>query len=82
MKAGYSEAAWRLFQSSLTVRPDRNGVLTWADTELAGTPFGRPVPLPVVRIRGDHGTRPSPGLIAGTPDEKRDQGRGPSGRRP
>lgn len=34
MKAGYSEAAWRLFQPSLTVRPRRNGVLTWADTEL------------------------------------------------
>ena len=51
MKAGYSEAAWRLFQPSLAVRRGRNGVLTWADTELAGTPFGRPVPLPVVRIR-------------------------------
>ena len=58
MKAGYSEAAWRLFQPSLNVRPRRNGVLTWADTELARTPFGRPVPLPVVCIRGDHGTRP------------------------
>jgi hypothetical protein len=62
MKAGYSAAAWRLFQpslnASLTTRPGRNGVLTWADTELAGTPFGRPVPLPVVRIRGDHGVRP------------------------
>lgn len=57
MKAGYSEAAWRLFQPSLNVRPNRNGVLTWADTELAGTPFARPVPLPVVRIRGDHGAR-------------------------
>jgi hypothetical protein len=58
MKAGYSEAAWRLFQPSLNLRRVRNGVLTWADTELAGTPFGRPVPLPVVRIRGDHGARP------------------------
>jgi hypothetical protein len=58
MKAGYSEAAWRLFQPSLNVCTSRNGVVTWADTELAGTPFGRPVPLPVVRIRGDHGTRP------------------------
>lgn len=57
MKSGYSEAAWRLFQPSLSVKPGRNGVLTWADTELAGTPFGRPVPLLVVRIRGDHGTR-------------------------
>ena len=58
MKAGYTEAAWRLFQPSLAVRAGRNGVLTWADTELAGTPFGRPVALPVVRIRGDHDTRP------------------------
>jgi len=57
MKAGYSEAAWRLFQPSLNVRTGRNGVVTWADTELAGTPFGRPVPLPVVRIRGDDGAR-------------------------
>jgi hypothetical protein len=57
MKAGYIEAAWRLFQPSLNVRAGRNGVLTWADTELAGTPFGRPVPLPVVPIRGDHATR-------------------------
>jgi hypothetical protein len=42
----------------LAERPGRSGVLTWADMELAGTPFGRPVSLPVVRIRGDHGTRP------------------------
>ena len=106
MKVGYSEAAWRLFQSSLAVRLGRNGVLTWADVELAGTPFGRSVPLPVVRTRGDHGTRPAPqsqeepspeagvlpgtaagepakgpGIVPGTPDEKRDQGREPSGRR-
>ena len=55
MKAGYTEAAWRLFQPSLAVRPGRNGVLTWADTELAGTPFGRvDIPLPVVRTRGVH----------------------------
>ena len=61
MKAGYSEAAWRLFQPSLTAKRGRQGALTWADMELAGTPFGRPVPLPVVRIRGDHGiTRPAP----------------------
>ncbi len=57
MKAGYPEAAWRLFQPTLAGRPGRNGVLTWADMELAGTPFGRPVPLPVIRIRGDHDTR-------------------------
>ena len=55
MKAGYTEAAWRLFQPSLTVRPGRNGVLTWADTELAGTPFGRTgFPLPVLLSRGIH----------------------------
>jgi hypothetical protein len=55
MKAGYSEAAWRLFQPSLTARPGRNGVLTWADMELAGTPFGRTdVTLLVVRARGTH----------------------------
>lgn len=60
MKSGYSEAAWRLFQSSLLARPGSPGALTWADTELAGTPFGRPVPLPVMRIRGDHGARPAP----------------------
>ena len=58
MKSGYSEAAWRLFQPSLMTRPGGTALPTWADTELAGTPFGRPVPLPVVRIRGDHGTRP------------------------
>jgi hypothetical protein len=55
MKAGYSQAAWRLFQPTLGFRPGRNGVLTWADTELLGTPFGRPeFPLPVVRTRGSH----------------------------
>lgn len=52
MKAGYTEAAWRLFQPSLAVRPGRNGVLTWADTELAGTPFGPTIPLPVLYVRG------------------------------
>jgi hypothetical protein len=60
MKSGYSEAAWRLFQPSLRTRPGRAGVLTWADTELAGTPFGGRVTLPVVRIHGDHGARPTP----------------------
>lgn len=57
MKAGYREAAWRLFQPTLLLKPGRSGLLTWADTELAGTPFGRPITLPVVRIRGDHGKR-------------------------
>ena len=60
MKAGYREAAWRLLQPALNVRPGRSGVPTWADTELAGTPFARPVTLPVVRIRGDHGAAPAP----------------------
>ena len=55
MKAGYTQAAWRLFQNNLTVRPGRDGALTWADTELLGTPFGRPdIPFPVVRTRGSH----------------------------
>jgi len=55
MKAGYSQAAWRLFQTELNMRPGRNGALTWADTELLGTPFGRPdFPLPLVRTRGSH----------------------------
>ena len=55
MKAGYSQAAWRLFQPTLNVRPGRNGVLTWADTELYGTPFGRlDLAIPVVQTRGNH----------------------------
>ena len=55
MKTGYSEAAWRLFQPYLNVRPGRNGALSWADTELAGTPFGRPgFPIPIIRTRGNH----------------------------
>ena len=59
MKAGYSRGGVAAVPDRRsTVRPGRNGALTWADTELAGTPFGRPVPLPVVRIRGDHGMHP------------------------
>ena len=56
MKAGYSEAAWRLFQPSLNMRPGRSGVLTWAELELYGiTPFGRPgFPLPIIQTRGNH----------------------------
>ena len=55
MKTGYSEAAWRLFQPSLNIRPGPNTVPSWADTELAGTPFGRPgFPIPIVRTRGNH----------------------------
>jgi hypothetical protein len=55
MKTGYSEAAWRLFQPSLNVRPGRNGVLSWAELELMGTPFGRTdITIPIVRARGSH----------------------------
>jgi hypothetical protein len=55
MKVGYRQAAWRLFQvtlSRLQKWPDR---VTWADTELEGTPFQTTrLPLPVVRPKGTH----------------------------
>ncbi len=53
MKIGYPQAAWRLFQTSFVGRRPRVTALTWADTELAGTPF-QPgcVSLPIVRPRG------------------------------
>ena len=55
MKVGYRQAAWRLFQvtlSRLHEWPDR---VTWADTELEGTPFQTTrLPLPVVRPKGTH----------------------------
>jgi len=58
MKTGYSQAAWRLFESTLAtlirtrVRPE---ALTWADTELAGTPFQpSSVVFPIVRPKGSH----------------------------
>jgi hypothetical protein len=55
MKAGYRQAAWRLFQVTLTPRPKRTVRVTWADTELEGTPFQTArLPLPVVRPKGMH----------------------------
>ena len=55
MKAGYRQAAWRLFQVTLTPLAKRTVRVTWADTELEGTPFqGKRLPLPVVRPKGMH----------------------------
>jgi hypothetical protein len=55
MKAGYHKAAWRLFQITLAP-PSRWPIkVTWADTELEGTPFqSARLPLPVVRPKGTH----------------------------
>lgn len=66
MKAGYTLAAWRLFQPSLHLPIRRSPALTWADirrrqpltwadAELAATPFAATTPyLPIVRSRGTH----------------------------
>jgi hypothetical protein len=55
MKVGYRQAAWRLFQVTLTPLAKRTVRVTWADTELAGTPFqAKRLPLPVVRPKGTH----------------------------
>jgi hypothetical protein len=55
MKVGYRQAAWRLFQVTLTPLPQRTIRVTWADTELEGTPFQtKRLPLPVVRPKGTH----------------------------
>jgi hypothetical protein len=56
MKSGYPEAAWRLFDPALALRPRSGGEPpTWADAELAGTPFvARKPSLPIVRSRGSH----------------------------
>jgi hypothetical protein len=55
MKVGYKQAAWRLFQVTLTPRVPRLVKVTWADTELEGTPFQTSrLPLPVVRPKGTH----------------------------
>jgi hypothetical protein len=54
MKVGYPQAAWRLFQVTLTPLRWPTKV-TWADTELEGTPFqSTRLPLPVVRPKGTH----------------------------
>jgi hypothetical protein len=55
MKAGYPQAAWRLFQVTLTPSAPRPPKVTWAETELEGTPFqSTRLPLPVVRPKGTH----------------------------
>jgi hypothetical protein len=55
MKAGYQLAAWRLFQPTLRPSPPRGPVPTWADAELAATPFAPGLPkLPIVQVRGSH----------------------------
>jgi hypothetical protein len=55
MKAGYRQAAWRLFQATLAPLSKRTIRVTWADTELEGTPFQtKRLPLPVVRPKGMH----------------------------
>lgn len=55
MKVGYRQAAWRLFQVTLTPLAKRTVRVTWADTELEGTPFqAKRLPLPVVRPKGTH----------------------------
>jgi len=55
MKVGYRQAAWRLFQVTLTPLPRWPIRVTWADTELEGTPFQtKRLPLPVVRPKGTH----------------------------
>jgi hypothetical protein len=55
MKSGYPQAAWRLFQSTLGPWSRWTSRVSWADTELEGTPFQGPrLPLPVVRPKGTH----------------------------
>ncbi|HUG55024.1 MAG TPA: hypothetical protein VMR21_15540 [Vicinamibacteria bacterium] len=55
MKVGYPQAAWRLFQVTLTPAAPVPPKVTWAETELAGTPFqSARLPLPVVRPKGTH----------------------------
>ena len=55
MKVGYAKAAWRLFQVTLTPKVVPPVKVTWAETELEGTPFQTTrLPLPVVRPKGTH----------------------------
>ena len=68
MKLGYTQAAWRLFQVTLAPPLRRPARVTWADTELEGTPV--PVHAPaacpssVPRARTERlraaGVRPMP----------------------
>ena len=53
MKVGYPQAAWRLFQITLAPLTRWPPKVTWADTELEGTPFqSARLPLPVMRPKG------------------------------
>jgi hypothetical protein len=55
MKLGYTQAAWRLFQVTLTPPIRWPTRVTWADTELEGTPFQcTRLALPVVRPKSTH----------------------------
>ena len=55
MKVGYRQAAWRLFQVTLAPPAPRPERVTWADTELEGTPFQcTRLPLPVIRPKTTH----------------------------
>lgn len=87
MKAGYSEAAWRLFQPSFDAtmaRAPRSSARERSDRMSKPTTTGAPKspPDPGV-LPGTPAGKPAkgPGIVPGTPDEKRDQGREPSGGR-
>ena len=55
MKTGYTQAAWRLLDKRAGGSRVRPGPPTWADTELAGTPFQPThVVFPIVRPKGSH----------------------------
>ncbi len=54
MKAGYPEAAWRLFQRNLKRPAHRPGEITWAEAELSSTSLGIAPPLPIVQVKGTH----------------------------
>ena len=55
MRHGYPQAAWRLFQVTLSPALRWPLKVTWADTELEGTPFqSTRLPLPVVRPKNTH----------------------------
>jgi hypothetical protein len=55
MKTGYSQAVWRLLEKTLAGSRRRPAIPTWADCELAGTPFQpAAVAFPIVRAKGSH----------------------------